>query len=90
MKTVLRVGLGRSILVAAALAGAGCPKFVHYKVAGALGAPCAADSECQGSVCVEGECTLFCEDSSTCPPGAACANRRCTEILDGGSDAPHG
>lgn len=40
--------------------------------------PCRSDNDCQGDICVEGQCSTACHDSSQCDPGDKCVKNFCT------------
>ena len=56
----------------ASLAG-GCSLVVNDDLKKGVGSVCTSDTDCQGSSCSDGICTLDCKGSTDCPSGTVCA-----------------
>ncbi len=75
-----RLVVGFSIALLAACGDNGPPPGY---AAGAVGAGCAADTQCPGGyccrsgVCGGGMCTYHCGNNAQCPPGTLCADGAC-------------
>jgi len=55
----------------------GCQAFVNSDPVGGIGAPCARETECQASQCIEGLCTMPCKVTADCPEGTICGAKTC-------------
>ncbi len=64
--------LATGALLAASAAGYGCTLIANATIGQGLGEVCEDDSECQGSVCQGGICTLECGSSGDCPEPSRC------------------
>jgi len=83
MRPQARIGaiVARGLCVA--IAGAllqvvtSCSILIDPEVGKGVGAQCSRDEECQASSCVDGLCTIGCNDAAGCPGGAVCAKDLC-------------
>lgn len=81
IKSALAAGLtGALLLGVAGLQIAGCSVVTGGDVGLGLGQSCKETSECQGSECVAGVCTLKCDANEDCPDGSSCgaATKTCS------------
>lgn len=64
----------------------GCSLIVEDKLGKGIGASCSSSSDCQGSSCVNGLCSLACTaGGNECPEGTTCSAGQCQRPLNIGA-----
>lgn len=73
-RTTLAVGMAGALLLGIlGVEVGGCSVLTGGDVGLGLGQACKETSECQGSECVGGLCTLGCDTNEDCPDGSTCS-----------------
>ena len=69
----------RALIVVATLlpVATSCSLLIDPEVGKGVGTQCSRDEECQASSCIDGICTIGCNDAAGCPGGAVCAKDLC-------------